>query len=411
MVRLTRHTLALLLAAACCTAAPARAADWPHWLGPNFNGSSSETGLLVKWPAEGPRVLWKVPGGKGYSSVVVADGRAITLVQRDNQEWVVALEAATGKQLWATPIAGAFKNNFGDGPRSTPTVEGKFVYAQSVSGPVVCLDAAKGNVVWKTDLFKEFKTKNITWGLSASPLVDGDLVFVLPGDEGAGVAALNKKDGTVAWKTGDDRAAYATPVAVTVDGQRQVIFFTARGLLGVTAKDGKELWRIRWKTDFDVNICTPLVVGNRMFVASGEHVGCAVYELTGKEPKLVWQSKGKKSVLMTYWANAVHQDGYLYGLSGEFNGRIDLNCVDFKTGNRVWSKEDFGKGAMTLAQGHLFMSTKAGDVVLVQADPKGYQEKARVKMLGENRTVPTLSDRRLFLRDLEHIYCLDIAAK
>ena len=269
MSHLARRTLALLLAAGCLAALTARAADWPHWLGPNYNGSSPETGLLIEWPSEGPRVAWKAAGGPGYSAVVVADNRAITLVQRDKQEWVLALDARTGKELWKTAVAGIYKNNFGDGPRSTPTVEGKFVYVQSVSGPVVCLGVEKGDVVWKTDLFKEFKTKNITWGLSASPLVDGDLIFVLPGEEGAGVAALNKKDGTVAWKSGTDRAAYATPVAVTVGGQRQVIFFTAAALFAVTAKDGKELWRIPWKTEYDVNICTPLVVGNKVFVASG----------------------------------------------------------------------------------------------------------------------------------------------
>ena len=410
MFHQARRTLVLVLAAGFGLVLSARAADWPHWLGPNYNGSSPETGLLVDWPSEGPKVLWKVPGGEGYSAIAIADKRAITMAQRDKQEWVLAFDAATGKELWKTPIAGFFKNNFGNGPRSTPTIEGKFVYVQSVSGPVVCLDAEKGTVIWQRDILKEFKTKNITWGLSASPLIDGDLVFVEPGD-GGGVAALNKKDGTVAWKTGQDNAAYATPVAVTVDGQRQVIFFTAEGLLGVTANTGKELWRIAWKIEYEVNICTPLIVGNKMFVGTGEHAGCALYELTKGPPKVVWESKGDKSVLTTYWANAVYHNGYLYGLSGEFDGRIDLNCVDFATGKLVWSKAKFGKGAMTLAQGHLFMTTKPGDVVLISANPKNYQEKARIKLLGQNRTVPTLSDRRLYLRDLEFIYCLDIAAK
>src|SRR5262245_4561511 len=177
MFRRALCALPLLLAAAWFAARAAHAADWPHWLGPNYNGSSPETGLLVTWPSEGPKVLWKAPGGPGYSSIAVANKRAITLVQRDKQEWVLALDAASGKELWKTPISAAYKNQFGDGPRSTPTIEGKFVYVQSVNGPVVCLDADKGDIIWKTDLFKVFKTKNITWGLSASPLIDGDLIF------------------------------------------------------------------------------------------------------------------------------------------------------------------------------------------------------------------------------------------
>lgn len=101
------------------------AVDWPHWLGPNHNGSSPETGLLTNWPANGPAVLWKGKGGEGYSCVAIADGRAITLVQRDDNELVLALDAVSGKELWKTKIAGGFKNPFGNGPRSTPSIEGK----------------------------------------------------------------------------------------------------------------------------------------------------------------------------------------------------------------------------------------------------------------------------------------------
>src|SRR5262249_16272117 len=147
------------------------------------------------------------------------------------------------------------------------------------SGPLVCLEADSGKVVWQHDLLKEFKAKNITWGLSASPLIDGDLVFAIPGAKGAGVAAFDKATGKLVWKTGADKAASASPMAVTVDGKRQIIFFTAPGLLGVDAKDGKELWRIPWQTEYDVNICTPLVIDNYLFVASGEQVGSTLFKL------------------------------------------------------------------------------------------------------------------------------------
>src|SRR5262245_24431453 len=117
------------------------AADWPHWLGPNSNGSSPEKGLMTKFPAKGPKVLWKVPGGEGYSSIAVAGGRAITLVQRGKEELALALDPATGKELWTAKIGPSYKNGFGNGPRSTPTIEGDFVYVTSVTGPVVCLKA------------------------------------------------------------------------------------------------------------------------------------------------------------------------------------------------------------------------------------------------------------------------------
>jgi outer membrane protein assembly factor BamB len=155
-----------------------------------------------------------------------------------------------------------------------------------------------------------------------------------------------------------------------------------------------------------------LPIGDRLFVSSGEDVGCALFRLRGTAaPEVVWESKGKNSVMKNYWANSVAHEGYLYGLAGEFSKVIDLRCVDLQTGKVVWSKTNFGKGAITLADGHLFITTKPGDLVLVRATPKGYEEKARVKLLGENRTVPTLANKHLYLRDRENILCLDVAGK
>jgi outer membrane protein assembly factor BamB len=390
----------------------ALAADWPHWLGPKSNGSSPETGLLTRWPEKGPKVLWKVPGGQGYSSVAVAGGRAITLVQRAEGEFALALDATTGKELWKKQIGPFYKNAYGNGPRSTPSIEGGLVWAQSVSGPLVCLKADSGDIVWQHDLLKEFGAKNLPWGLAASPLVHGDMVIAIPGAKGAAVAAFNKTTGKLLWKTADDKAAYASPVALTVQGKTQFVFFTAAGLFAVTADGSKELWRIPWTTEYDVNICTPLVIGPYLFVASGEQVGSTLFDVSDQgKPKVVWESKGKKGVMTTYWANAVELDGYLYGLSGEFDKTIDLNCVELKTGNLMWSKKKFGKAALTLAQGQLFIMTKTGDLVLAHANPKAYLERARTRLLGDNRTVPTLSNRRLYLRDLENIYCVDVSEK
>jgi outer membrane protein assembly factor BamB len=410
-MRIWKSALVLSVVWLAGSSPSALAADWPQWLGPHRNGSSSETGLLTQWPKEGPKVLWKVDGGEGYSSVAVAEGRAMTLVQKDGKEYVIALDAVKGTKLWEKQIGSLYKNSYGNGPRSTPTIDGKFAYVQSVSGPLVCLKVENGDIVWQHDLLKDFGGKNLTWGLSASPLVDGDLVIGVPGAPGAGVVAYEKKTGNLKWKSGSDPAAYATPAAVTVDGKKLVVVFNAFGLVGMEADNGNSVWRIAWKTEFDVNICTPLVIDHFLFVASGENVGSTLFDL-GKagKPEPVWQSLGKKGVMTTYWANAVHHQGYLYGLSGEFDKKIDLNCVDVKTGKLMWSRKDFGKGAMTLADGHLWMSTKAGDLVVVHCNPKDYLEKARVPgFLGDNRTVPTIANGRMYVRDLKHIFCLDIS--
>lgn len=389
----------------------AQADDWPNWLGPNRNGSSPETGLLTTWPSTGPKVLWKVTGGDGYSSVAVAAGRAITLVQSSDGEFALALDAVKGTELWKTKIGPFYKNSFGNGPRSTPTIEQERVYVQSVSGPLACLKADSGEIVWTKDLLKDFKADNLKWGLSASPLIEGDMILALPGGNDAGVAAFSKKTGDLIWKTGSDKAAYATPVTATVGGKRQIIFFNAAGLLAVAADKGQELWRIPWTTEYDCNIATPLLLSDLLFVSSGEFVGCALFKLKAAgPPEIVWESKGKKSAMMNYWANAVAHDGHLYGYSGQFDERIDLNCVEIATGKLQWSQKGFGKGSVMLADGHLFMTTKKGDLVLAKATPDKYEELARVTILGENRTVPTLANKRLYLRDRQNIYCLDVGA-
>jgi outer membrane protein assembly factor BamB len=403
-----------ILPAVVLVLAPAvvNAADWPQWLGPARNGSAPETGLLSSWPAGGPKLLWKVKGGDGYSSVAVAGGKAYTLVQTEQGEQLIALDAATGATLWSAAPHAAYKNQYGNGPRSTPTVVGEHIYTQSVTGPLSCYDAKSGKLVWEVDLLKEFGAKNISWGLSASPLVEANLVYAIPGAAGAGVAAFDRHSGKLVWKSGSDKASYATPVPVTVGGRKQVIFFNAAGLLAVTPDDGKELWRVAWPTEFDCNIATPLLVGaDKLFVSSGEGVGCALFELSADgPPRVVWESKGPKSVMINYWANSVAHDGHLYGMSGEFSKRIDLNCVDLATGKLKWSQKGFGKAALTLAEGHLYLTTKKGDVVLVRANPTKYEEVARlVGFLGETRTVPTIADKRLYLRDRANIVCLDIA--
>jgi outer membrane protein assembly factor BamB len=406
LIRLSKQILSVMVFASA--AAPARADEWPGWLGPKRDGASSETGLLTTWPSAGPKLHWQAKGGDGYSSVAVAQGRAVTLVQRQGQEFVVAFDAATGKEQWATPIAPAYKNDYGDGPRSTPFLEAGKIYVHSVSGPLACLDAKDGAVVWKKDLLKEYGGKNISWGLSASPLIEANLVLAVPGGKEAGIAAFDKKTGDLVWKLGSDKAAYASPIAVTVGKERQLIFFTAPGLVAASPA-GTELWRVPWKTGFDCNICTPLVIGDKLFVSSGEKVGCGLFQLMpGGPPKTLWRLTGKKSPLTNYWANSVHHDGYLYGVHGEFSDRLDLRCVELATGKVKWSQEDFGKASILLADGHLLITTKKGDLVLARATPDKYEEKARVTPLGENRTVPTLAHKRLYLRDREKVLCLDL---
>ena len=401
---------ACVTAVALGGAACALAADWPQFLGPNRTGASSETGLLTTFPSGGPKVLWKVEGGDGYSGIAVAGGKAFALVQRGGEELLLALDAKSGKEVWKHKLGGAYKNQYGNGPRSTPTVDGGKVYVQSASGPLVCLAADDGKVVWQHDLIKLYGGKNIDWGLSASPLVVDGLVLALPGETG-GVAAFDKTTGKLAWHTAKDKAAYASPMVLNVGGKKQIVCFTAVGVLALNPA-GKEQWRQEWKTDYDVNIATPLPVGDRLFVSSGENVGCALLAPSAEgKAEVLWESKGPMSVMKNYWATAVLHDKHLYGISGEYKGVTNLNCVEAASGKLAWSKERYGHVNLTLADGHLYILTIDGELVIAEANPKAYTEKARAKVLAAAKYVnaPAIADKKLYAKDGASIICVDIA--
>jgi len=201
--------------------------DWPQWRGPNRDGKSKETGLLKQWPTDGPPLAWKTKGaGRGYSSLAVANGRLFTMGLRGDSEFVIAFDVTTGKEAWATRHGSAFRNDRGDGPRGTPTVDGERLYALGGNGDLSCLDARTGRVVWTMNILQKFGGSNPNWGISESPLVVGEKVLVNAGGPGASIVALAKKDGSLIWKSQSDPAGYSSGIPVQIGNTTQVVFFT-----------------------------------------------------------------------------------------------------------------------------------------------------------------------------------------
>ena len=204
-----RYSFILLL----CTGAVA--ADWPQWRGPNRDGISPETGLLQAWPGGGPKQVWKARGlGEGYSSFAVVGNRLYTQGQQGNQEFVLAIDVATGKPVWKTPTGNRVDNERGNGPRGTPTVDGKRLYVVGADGTLACLETETGKRVWSVSFVRNFGGRSPKWAFSESPLVEGDTLVVVPGGPGAAIVALNKNTGAVAWKTQSDSPGYSSPGAV-----------------------------------------------------------------------------------------------------------------------------------------------------------------------------------------------------
>ena len=410
-----RHVAATLLIAVTTIAANAAAADWPQFLGLNRNGLSSETGLIDSFPKDGPKVLWRVKGGVGMGGVAISRGKAVTLWQTGGKQRVVALDAKSGKELWNTPVAPQFRNEMGNGPRSTPTIDGENVFVFTGEGNLLCLKFADGKIRWEKKPLKELGGKPADYGMACSPLVTGELVIVTAGTKAGTVVAYHKSDGKLAWKAGGDPTGYSTPSVLKVGGKEQVVVFTGGSAIGLEPKTGKKLWRYEYETEYHCNTASPIAVGGNVLISSGENHGSAMLSLISAggvfDVKPAWTSFGTKSVLRSEWQTPILDKGSLYGLDnvGSAGPVTNLTCIDAKTGKRQWIQRRFGKSNGIFADGKLWYVTMKGELILVRANPKKYEELARSKPLVKmTRHAPALANGRLYLRDNESILCLSV---
>ena len=410
----SRSAVPALCAALFAGSFAAHAAEWPQWLGPMRNGTSSEENLLLEWPDSGPEVVWRKPLGRGFSAVSAAGGRLFTMYADTLGEFAVCLEAASGDELWRVRTGKYYEEKQGgDGPRSTPTVDGETVYVLGAEGGLFALKAESGEVIWKKDLVAEFGGQVPRWGFSTSPLVEGELLLVEAGGaEGnflvdmvidrtapATAVALDRRTGRTVWTALDDKMSYSSPVAYTVDGMRQVAFINAYALVGLSADKGAELWRLPWKTRYDVSAATPVFIPpDRIFISSGDRG--AVLRVGTEGVEEVWRS----GEMQNHFGTSIYHEGHLYG----FDKSI-LKCIDAAEGTTRWQARGYAKGTLILAAGHLILLGEQGNLGLAEATPEGFVEKANVELMkGRCWTVPSLSDGRLYVRDESEIVAVDL---
>ncbi len=399
--------------------------DWPQYHGATSDRIAAEPLGTRTFPSSGPPATWRVPLGEGFSSFAVQGGKAYTLVGRRDgkelRETLVALDAASGKELWSAPLgsgeldgggeAGTDDNQGGDGPRTTPSVADGRVYALDAQLGLFCFEAASGKVLWKHDLVSEFGGRLIRWQNGASPLVEGELVFVAGGGPDESLLAFDRKTGEVAWARGDEQMTHATPIAATLHGKRQVIFFVQSGLISVEPTSGAELWR----TEFPYRISTaasPIVAGDVVFCSAGYGVGAAAWRVQKNgetlEPELLWRAANK---LINHWSTPVVKDGHLYGMfSFKEYGTGPLKCIELASGEERWSQDGFGPGNVILVGDTLVALSDAGALVLADAKPDAYHELARADVLdGKCWSMPAFSDGALYLRSTKEGVRLDLS--
>ncbi|MCC6232792.1 MAG: PQQ-binding-like beta-propeller repeat protein [Verrucomicrobiales bacterium] len=396
-----------LVALLALSGGPTPAADWPQWRGPNQDGISQETGWLDRWPDQGPPVAWKANVGLGFSSIVVAQGRAFTLGHADGQDSVVCLNADTGQEVWRHQYPADLGDKFYEGGTTgTPTVEGDRVFTLSRWGDAFCFESATGKIVWSKNVQKETGIRIPGWGFSGSPVVFKDLLLLNVGDAGL---ALEKATGKVVWKSEDKDAGYSTPLLFERGGEWYALLGSAQSYVAVKPQTGQEAWRLKWLTQYGVNAADPILHGDRILLATGYGKGAGLFKMGSGEPESVWKSK----VLRTQLNAAVRVGDYVYGVDGDTTARGALKCVEFATGTEKWTEPNVGSGGVIVAEGRLIVLSDRGELMVAPAVPDAFAPTARAQILGGKFwTVPTLAHGRIYCRSSKgEIAAVDVRKK
>ena len=401
----------------------ASTSDWPQWRGPERNGISQESGLLKQWPAEGPKLLWQVNDiGDGYSTPAVVGTRIYLMSNRGfENEFVQALSTQDGKPIWTTHVGnvGNATDFLYSKARSTPTIDGDFIYALSSDGDLACLETGSGKIRWQKNIKKEFAGKPGFWAYAESPLVDGDVVVVTPGGEQATMVALNKKTGAVIWKSavpGGDPAGYASAIIVQAGGRKQYVQFLSKGIVGVDAKTGQFLWRYAEVAKGMAQMVTPVARDGYVY-GGAQGVGGGLVRLKadpdGVAAEKVYFARGLPNDI----GGSVVVGEYLYGTTD-----TGLVAAEFTTGKVKWQSEGIGSGSVAYADGQLYLHGQNGNVALIEATPEAYREKGRFtppvqpqrKKLGpypeKAWAYPVIANGRLYIRDIGTLWAYDIKA-
>jgi outer membrane protein assembly factor BamB len=402
--------------------------EWRQWRGPNRENKSPDKGLSQNWKTDKPKLLWTAEGvGEGYASVSLADGRIYTTGNLPSGQAVIALNAVDGMVLWTKPLTSEPPKHGHEGSRCTPTIDGDRLYAITSSGVLACLKSADGEIVWQKDFKKDFAGEMMSgWGFSESPLIDGEWLLCTPGGKDAMIVALNKLTGEEVWRSpspklegkGKDGAGYSSIVVSNAGGVKQYVQLVGRGLIGVSASDGKFLWGYSEIANPTANIPTPIVSGDYVFTSTGYgDGGAALVKIVsdGDDWKAEEVYYHPAKTLQNHHGGMVLHDGHVY-FGAKHNNGFPV-CVELSTGKLAWGGEDRGPGtgsaAVVFADGNIVFRYQSGEVALVEATPDAYKLKGvfTPDYVGKKPcwAQPVVIGGKLYLRDQDKLMCYDVA--
>lgn len=447
--------LALFVAtgpAACADkeARQSRGSDWPCFLGPTGDSKSSERGILTKWPAEGPPLLWQLELGTGYCMPTVADGRLYQFDRTGDHERLRSLDRRTGKLVWKFEYDSQFQDLYGydNGPRASPVVDGDRVYIFGAEGMLHCLSTADGKPLWKIDTAERFGVIQNFFGVGATPVVEDDLLIVPIGGSppesknappgrldlvegnGTGIVAFDKKTGEVKYAITDQLAGYASPKLATIGGRRWCFVFARGGLVGFEPTKGKVDFEFPWRAPIleSVNASNPVVVDDLVFISETYGPGGALLRVKPGAAEVVWSDadRPRDKVMQTHWNTPIYHEGYLYASSGRHTQNAELRCIELRTGKIMWSQPDLTRSSLLYVDGHFVCLSEDGTLRLVRATPEKYDPVAEVVLLDEKGepdpfgfgpsrllkypawAAPILSHGLLYVRGANRLVCLEL---
>jgi outer membrane protein assembly factor BamB len=387
--------------------------DWPKFLGPRWNGTSNETGLLTEWPAEGPPLRWARNVGEGYGAPVTSNGRLVIFHRIDDEEVVECVDALDGSNVFWThayPTDYVDQYGYNGGPRSSPTIEGDRVYTFGAKGVLTCVDFETGERQWQRLVKEEYGVQRGFFGAGVAPVVEENLILLnVGGRKGAGIVAFEKTTGETVWQTSNDSASYSTPIVGTIRGERLAIFHTGDGLLVVEPKTGKERYRYPFRSRIRQSAiaATPVLVDDVVFLSATYKIGAVALRLAPEGLEEVWRNEDS---MQNHWATSVYHEGNLYGMDGRHERGSNFRCIEFATGKVLWTADEgLGRASFVMADGHFFAIGERGGVAVVEVNSKEYVEKGRAHVLDYPVwTPPVLSHGLLYLRNEGTVKCLDL---
>jgi outer membrane protein assembly factor BamB len=403
---------AFVTTTALLTLAVGQPADWPHVRGSGYDGVIPNARLADRWPDAGPPLLWNREIGQGYSGFVAAGGRVFTQVQFRTGQFVIALDADTGSEIWRRWVDWPWQSG-GEypGPYATPTLHSGRLYYATPGGTVGCLDTTKGKPVWSVNVREKFGGRGTEFGYAATPLVEDGRVILPVGGPDASMVALDANTGATLWAAGEDQASYCPAMPITVDGRRLIVGYLRNCVVAHDPKTGERVWRIELSSNYDEHAAWPLYAEPHLLLAAPFKFGSRLLRLDPAGPRTVWESKALSNDV----CSGVLVGGQVYGFdlqqlqaSANRTSRGRFKCLDFLTGAVRWETDRVGHSTVLAGDGKLLLLTDTGTLILARADPASYQEVSRARVLdgGIGWTPPACWNGRLYVRNQSRAACV-----